>query len=148
VPAEKVPVASPSALPGDGATRAFSRPGSEPIPAQPEIPSGPSPYTQIISAVKLRPGAEAAERQGDAAASPAAGAKFAAPMPKIPAMTAPPLPPPPAVPKIAARAAAAISKVPKGTAPQPPVSYWALVLTLTVLFSIAVLLVLYFVLKH
>jgi hypothetical protein len=32
--------------------------------------------------------------------------------------------------------------------PEPTVSYWPLILTLTVLFFIAVLLVLYFVLKH
>jgi hypothetical protein len=40
-------------------------------------------------------------------------------------------------------------KMPKPGAPtQPPVSYWPLVITLTVLFFIAVLLVLYFALKH
>jgi hypothetical protein len=33
-------------------------------------------------------------------------------------------------------------------APKPPVSYWPLVLTLTALLFIAVLVVLYFVLKH
>jgi hypothetical protein len=32
--------------------------------------------------------------------------------------------------------------------PEPSVSYWPLILTLTVLFFIAALLVLYFVLKH
>jgi hypothetical protein len=36
----------------------------------------------------------------------------------------------------------------EGALPPPPVSYWPLILTLTVLFFIAVLLVLYFVLKH
>jgi hypothetical protein len=39
-------------------------------------------------------------------------------------------------------------KPPKEGALPPPVSYWPLILTLTVLFFIAVLLVLYFVLKH
>ena len=33
-------------------------------------------------------------------------------------------------------------------APKEPVSYWPLILTLTVLFFVAVLLVGYFVLKH
>jgi hypothetical protein len=39
-------------------------------------------------------------------------------------------------------------KPPKVDNPEPPVSYWPLILTLTVLFVIAALLVLYFVLKH
>ncbi len=39
-------------------------------------------------------------------------------------------------------------KPPKVAIPEPPVSYWPLILTLTVLFFIAVLLVLYFALKH
>jgi hypothetical protein len=51
----------------------------------------------------------------------------------------------PAVPKIAAPPA---PKPPKVAIPEPPVSYWPLILTLTVLFFIAVLLVLYFALKH
>jgi hypothetical protein len=51
----------------------------------------------------------------------------------------------PAMPKIAAPPA---PKAPKAAVPEPPVSYWPLILTLTVLFFIAVLLVLYFVLKH
>jgi hypothetical protein len=55
------------------------------------------------------------------------------------------MPPPPAIPKIAAPPA---PKPPKAALPEPPASYWPLILTLTVLFFIAVLLVLYFVLKH
>jgi len=39
-------------------------------------------------------------------------------------------------------------KPPKVEPPKAPVSYWPLVLVLTVLLFIAVLLVLYFVLKH
>jgi hypothetical protein len=71
--------------------------------------------------------------------------------PKLPAMPKAPVPkmpapkmPAPKIPKIAIPPSA-----PKevGLAP-PPVSYWPLILTLTVLFFIAVLLVLYFVLKH
>jgi hypothetical protein len=66
-----------------------------------------------------------------------------APVPKMPA----PKMPAPKIPKIAIPPSA--PKPPKevGLAP-PPVSYWPLILTLTVLFFIAVLLVLYFVLKH
>jgi hypothetical protein len=47
------------------------------------------------------------------------------------------LPPPPKAPKLDKVAVA-----------EPSVSYWPLILTLTVLFFIAALLVLYFVLKH
>jgi hypothetical protein len=52
----------------------------------------------------------------------------------MPKFAAPKLPPPP--------------KAPKVEVPVPPVSYWPLVLTLTVVFVLAVLVVLYFVLKH
>jgi len=47
-------------------------------------------------------------------------------------------PKPPAAPKL--------SKL--DAEPPPPVSYWPLIITLTVLFFLAALLVLYFVLKH
>jgi hypothetical protein len=47
------------------------------------------------------------------------------------------VPPPPPAPKLA-----------KVDLPKPPVSPWPLILTLMVLFVVAVLLVLYFVLKH
>jgi len=57
------------------------------------------------------------------------------------------MPPAPAIPKIAAPPPAAI-KAPKLEPQKPPVSYWPLVLVLTVLLFMAVLLVLYFVLKH
>lgn len=55
------------------------------------------------------------------------------------------MPATPAMPKMAASPA---PKAAKGAIPQPTVSYWPLILTLTVLFFIAVLLVLYFALKH
>jgi len=51
------------------------------------------------------------------------------------------------MPKFAAPAPPAV-KAPKVEPPKPPVSYWPLVLVLTALLFIAVLLVLYFVLKH
>jgi hypothetical protein len=56
---------------------------------------------------------------------------------KPPAFVLPSLPPPPKPPKL-----------PKVEGAAPPVSYWPLILTLTILFFVAVLLVLYFVLKH
>lgn len=136
-PAENPRPGGPSSLAGDGATRAFARPNADHAPAQPEIDPGPSSYTRIISPVKLRP-----PTHDESAASLAGGtasSKSAAPaMPKI----APPTMPAP--PKIAAPKA---PKLPTVDVPPPP-SYWPLVLTLTVLLFVAVLLVLYFVLRH
>jgi hypothetical protein len=123
-------------------------PRADPTPVPIEAPSGPSPYTQIISRPKL-----AAAEEGEASEAPAAGAgagKFAAPpMPKIPAAAPPPIakmPKAPPMPKVKAPQA---PKAPKIDAPAPPpVSLWPLIITLTVLFFLAVLLVLYFVLRH
>ena len=122
-PIPKPPVITPSSLPSDGATRAFARPNFDAAaPAPPPLPSGPSAYTQVISMKAMKPPTE----------SPAAPEHAAAP--KLPTIAMPAPPPPPKLDL-------------KAPAP-PPVSYWPLILTLTVLFFIAVLLVLYFVLKH
>lgn len=105
-----------------------------PVVSEPTLgppPAGPSPYTQIIS---VKPPAATAE--------PAAAEKSATV--KLPGFAAPPKPAAPAIPKVTPPAL----KTPKVEPPKPPVSYWPLVLVLTVLFFIAVLLVLYFVLKH
>ena len=138
----------PGPLSGDGATGAFIHPSEEPAPAPPPVPTGPSPYTQIISRPKFEP-EESAGSQSPAASG--AGGGFAAPpVPKIPT-AAPPIPkiPPPPMPKMTAPKAPAAPKGPKlEAAPPPPVSYWPLIITLTVLFFLAALLVLYFVLKH
>ena len=68
--------------------------------------------------------------------------KFEAPKaPKAPKMNAPAPPKGIKAPKLDA------SKM-KGAAPKPPVSIWPLVLTLTGLFSVGVLLILFFVLRH
>lgn len=151
VAVERTPLAKPSALPGEGATGAFRNPAmSLPLAVTPEPQHpGPSPYTQIISREKLMaPSAEAGEEEA------AASGNFAAPaMPKVPGAAppkAPPLKMPPAPkPKIAAPAAPKAPKVPKVDAPAPPpVSYWPLVIVLTVLFFVAVLLIMYFWLKN
>jgi hypothetical protein len=144
-PMVKLPVAAPSALPSDGATRAFARPVIEPPAGPPPPPSGPSAYTQVISMKAMNPAGDAAGA-GKQAPGKAAPPAFAAPsMPSIPAVAPPPMPAiavpaPPKPPKA--------PKAPQGAIPQPPVSYWPLILTLAVLFVVAVLLVLYFVLKH
>jgi hypothetical protein len=58
----------------------------------------------------------------------------------------PKIPPVPAMPKVKAPQAL---KAPKFDAPAPPpVSLWPLIITLTVLFFLAVILVLFFVLRH
>ncbi len=137
MPVERPLAPRPSSMPGDGATGAFMHPRADPTPVPIEAPSGPSPYTQIISRAKPAAGEEA-----EAGHAPAAGAdagKFAAPpMPKMP--------PAPSVPKVKAPQA---PKAPKIDAPEPaPVSLWPLIITLTVLFFLAVILVLYFVLRH
>ena len=136
---------------GDGATGAFRQPKAPAVPVPAEAPSGPSPYTQIISRPKI---SEPEESEGGQ--SPAAGAgKFAAPsLPKIPGAAPPPMPKMPPAPKIAPPAVLKmktppVPKAPKIDAPPPPpVSMWPLIITLTVLFFLAVILVLYFVLRH
>jgi len=157
-PMPKPPAIQPPAMASDGATGAFSRPASDAPPAPlPEVPSGPSSYTRIISA---RPAPAVDDASAEAPANAAGSPAFAMPALAVPKIAPPPLPPPPvppkpafaapAAPKIpAAPKAPAAPKVPKVGAPEPPpVSYWPLILILTVLFFAAVLLVVYFVLKH
>jgi hypothetical protein len=148
VPVERALPQRPSSLSGDGATGAFVHPKADPMPIPVEAPSGPSPYTQIISRSKLAPAEE-----GEAGEAPAAGAgagKFAAPpAPKIPAAAPPPMPKMPKAPPMPQVKAPQAPKAPKIDAPAPPpVPLWPLIITLTVLFLLAVILVLYFVLRH
>jgi len=157
-PMPKPPAIPPPAMASDGATGAFSRPVSDaPLAPQQEVPSGPSSYTRIISARPANSAADAAS--ADAPAKAAGSPAFAMLALAVPAMAPPPLPPPPVPlkPAFAAPAAPkppaapklpAAPKAPKVGAPEPPVSYWPLILILTVLFFAAALLVLYFVLKH
>jgi hypothetical protein len=157
VPVPPKPVAIPVMPPAastDGATSAFGSAASEPVVAPAQVPEGPGAYTRIIS-TKQTPAEDVAPAEELAAPKLPS---FAAPSkPAMPAMAAPPLPKIPPTPKVAPPQAKA-PKAPKLDAPKldaskldaakPPVSYWPIVLTLTVLFFIAVLLVLYFVLKH
>ena len=129
------------------------------MPVPVEAPGGPSPYTQIIGRAKPD---EADDAEAEPAPRAAAGAgKFApampvAALPRMPAAASPlmpKLPPPPRVapppvpiPKLTAAPA---PKAQKSDAPAPPsVSMWPLILTLTVLFFLAVILVLFFVFRH
>lgn len=133
---------APNVGPSAGATNAFNRPVSEPSPLPPVPASGPSAYTQVIS-MKRPVGSAGAQKEG--ALSSAAPPFSPVSMPTAPAIAPPPMPAAPARPKLAVPPA---PKAPKVGLPEPPVSYWPLILTLTVLFFIAALLVLYFALKH
>jgi hypothetical protein len=139
---EQRPVTPATVSPSEGATNAFNRPVSEPSPIQPAPSSGPSAYTQVIS-MKRPAGSAGAQKEG--ALSSAAPPFSSVSMPTAPAIAPPSMPAAPARPKLAAPPA---PKAPKVGPPEPPVSYWPLILTLTVLFFIAALLVLYFALKH
>jgi serine/threonine protein kinase len=127
---------------------------SAPLPpaaSPPPIPSGPSSHTQIISLKTAHsPGDRADAGRIAPARSPELPASPAPSIPslrKAPRMPSTPKAPAPKMPKIAIPSSA--PKPPKeGAVPPPPVPYWPLILTLTVLFFIAVLLVLYFALKH
>lgn len=141
-----VPIAPAMPSATDAATSAFRPAVSVPVAPAPSTPAGPSAYTQIISGKRsLAPEPAEAEEQ-PALKLPS----FTAPSkPAMPAMPPPPLPKGKPTPKTAPPALKAPKvEVSKLDAAKPPVSYWPLVLTLTVLFFIAVLLVLYFVLKH
>ena len=139
-PLPKPPSQMPSAMASDGATRAFARPNFETPASPPPAPIGPSAYTQVISVKAMRQPEDVAGAQKKPAATQSAFP--AAPMPPLPAMT------PPAAPAMPAISIPPRPKPPKTAVPEATVSYWPLILTLTVLFFIAVLLVLYFVLKH
>ena len=167
VPAETKPVKSENPFVFDKATWEPQIPTQPPIPVPPKssfasppaaIPplptTGPSEYTMIVSGGMRAPAAP--EEPPIAGGTNPPGAKPAAAfaMPKAPVFPPVPAPkmsaapqtphlPAPQMPGLAAPKAPQAPDVPK-----PPASYWPLLLTLTVLFFVAVLLVLYFALKH
>ena len=98
-PMPRPPAVLPSALAPDGATGAFFRPVSDPAPTPQAAPSGPSAYTQIISARAPSPAADAAGAQKEPPAKAAGSPAFAMPALAVPAMAPPPLPPPPVPPR-------------------------------------------------
>jgi hypothetical protein len=142
---EKQPAPPVAGSASEGATNVFHRPAGEPVLNRQEAPSEPGAYTRIIS-VKA-PGVPAGAQKQTSTDAPATPGFPATSMPALPKLAAPPIPklPAPALPKLAVPPP---PKPPKVALPEPPVSYWPLILTLTVLFFIAALLVLYFVLKH
>jgi serine/threonine protein kinase len=121
-----------------------------PATSPPPIPSGPSSYTQIISLETANPPGDPADAKQISLAGSPEPSGFRMPsmssLSKAPKMPSVPSPPAPKMPKIAIPSS--VPKSPKEGAIPPPVSSWPLILTLAVLFFIAVLLVLYFALKH
>jgi len=156
VPRENQPLFS-SRSKEESATRVFSPSGADVEVRQPPLQSGPSAYTILISGGAK--GSTAPEEPPIASGSPKPAAQFPG-VPSPPAIAPPPIPAPPALkfpPQAKPPAPPSIPKIepPKWPqAPQPPevpkapVSYWPLVLIMNGLFIIAVLLVLYFALKH
>lgn len=121
----------------------------ESLPAViPPLPTGsPSEYTMIISGGKPPAVPDEPPVAGGTNPPGALAAGFA--MPKAPVLPPVPVPKMPAAPQIPKMPTLAAPKAPQAPdAPKPPVSYWPLILTLTVLFFSAVLLILYFALKH
>jgi hypothetical protein len=129
-----------------GATQLFSVPGGHSAPGLPPPPSGPSEYTRIISggmagliSSEEKPVAE----EGPAAAGGLPAFKMPAPAvppaPKIAAPPAPKLPVAPPAPKIPPLG---------GLAPKPKASYLPMIIILNVSLIIAVLLIVYFAIKH
>ncbi|MGB7601198.1 MAG: hypothetical protein WBM24_12885 [Candidatus Sulfotelmatobacter sp.] len=127
-----------------GATQLFSVPGGHSAPSPPSPPSGPSEYTRIISGgmLGLNSSTEQAAEEGPAAGGlptfkmPAAAAP---PPPKIAAPPAPKLPKMPPAPKIP----------PVGALlPKPKSSYLPMIIILNVSLIIAVLLIVYFAIRH
>jgi len=135
---QQEPVASEHAKTGtlnnDAASRLFS-PGHAPAPT---VPAGASEYTMIIA----RPAAQAEPHVEEIPKPALTKPSFTIP----PATATPPVQGQPAMTPLAIPQAAQPPEQP--TAPKPAVSYWPLILTMTVLFFMAVLLVMYFVLKH
>jgi hypothetical protein len=140
-----------------GATIVFKSPRDVAVQGDPGLPVGPSPWTVFINREEISALASESANASPAcgtssAAAPAvaAAAPFITP-PAVPSFQAPPAPgvAPPAMPAVAPPA---IAMPPVSTsAGQPSAgskSYWPLIIVLNVLFILAVLLILYFALKH
>lgn len=128
----------------NGATGLFSVPSREPSTSLPPVPAGPSQYTRIISGGFA--GSGALKDQPAAGAPPQTSGglpDFEMPAPAPPKFTAPPGPKAPAI------AAPAAPKAPElGTLPKAKKSSLPIIIILNVLLLIAVLLVVYFAIKH
>jgi hypothetical protein len=142
----RVSAGGPRASAQDGATQVFSVPGGHSAPSPAAPPSGPSAYTRIISGGigSLKSSEE------KAAAEEGPGATGGLPTFKMPAVAAPPVPKIAAPPAPKLPAAPAAPKVPAlgELAPKPKPSYLPMIIILNVSLIIAVLLIVYFAIKH
>ncbi len=130
----------------DGATQLFTVPGGHSAPSvAPPPPRGPSEYTRIIQGVNLTP----AEEKPAAEEGPA-GAAGGLPAFKMPAVAVPPVPKVAAPPAPKMPAAPAAPKIPPVGAlvPKPKPSYLPMIIILNASLIIAVLLIVYFAIKH
>jgi hypothetical protein len=132
----------------DGATHVFSAPGGRPGSSPPPLPAGPSEYTRIISG-GIRGAAEEAPIAGGSQTPSGGPPDFKLPpppaVPPAPKIAAPPPPP-----KFSPPAAPPAPKAPEPgiKAPKPKASYLPLVIILNVLLFVAILLIVYFAIKH
>ena len=144
-----------------GATVLFRAPAEAPTPGEPEQPAGPSDYTMFMNKEALSALVSGAPDAASLSGAPQSAPPAAAPSPALtPPVVAPPAMPSyqppampggssPAMPSVAAPAIAAPSvPAPAGQASGKPKSNWPLIIILNVLFILAVLLILYFALKH
>jgi hypothetical protein len=130
-----------------GATQLFSVPGGHSAPSLAPPPSGPSEYTRIISGGMA--GLISSEERPVAEEGPTAAAG-GLPAFKMPAQAAPAAPKmaAPQAPKLPA-APAAFKLPPVGAlAPKPKASYLPMIIILNVSLIAAVLLIVYFAIKH
>ena len=168
---EPIPDSSQFNAVDGGATVLFRAPAEAAARGETEQPAGPSAYTMFMNREALStlvsesaeaPPASVASKAGSPAAAPAspfitppvvtppAMPSYQAPAPPVPAYQAPVVPgvTPPAMPSFTPPAVAAPPLAPTAQPPVAPKSYWPLIIVLNLLFILAVLLILYFALKH
>ncbi len=142
----RVSVGGPRPSVQDGATQLFSVPGGHSATSPSPPPSGPSEYTRIISGGIA--GLKSSEEKTVAEEGP--GAAGGLPTFKMPAVAVPPAPKIAAPPAPKLPAAPAAPKMPAVGAmvPKPKASYLPMIIILNVSLIIAVLLIVYFAIKH
>jgi len=131
------------ALP-NGATRVFSTPAGRLVASPPPLPAGPSEYTRIISGGMRGPAEEAPIAGGSQTPSGGPPAFKLPPPPAVPPAPKFAAPPPP---KFSPPAAPKVPQL-EIKAPKPKAAYLPLVIILNVLLFFAILLIVYFSIKH
>jgi len=147
---EPEPPFSPRSEP-EGATRVFSVAAGEPTPGLSTLPDGPSEYTRVISIGSRRPSSPGEAPAPAEPQSSTMGVALPTGMPPMP--VPPPIPAPtvgyPQMPAPSPRPSPSLPQGPTASMPAKPAGpAWTMILILNGLFILAVLLVLYFVLRH